>query len=128
MKISLLLTVVHVLIVILPLGTGQSSCPLSTVADIERELDPLLDIADGQANYNPNVSSYQFTCLAPGTTRDTYHRVSIITTYTAQVTHHFQLQCSSGTWNARTNDGFGTLPPIQWKEEIVLLVYLKIQC
>ena len=116
MKIPLLLTVV--LIVILPLGTGQSSSPLSTVDGIEREVIDLLVVA----------LSHQHTCLAPGTTRDTYHRVSIIATYTGQVTQHFQLQCSSGTWNARTNDGFGTLPPIQWKEEIVLLVYLKIQC
>ena len=60
MKIPLLLTVV--LIVILPLGTGQSSCPLSTVDDIERELIDLLVVA----------LSHQYTCLAPGTTRDTY--------------------------------------------------------
>ena len=95
--------------------TGQSSCPLPSAADIERELDPLLDVADGVANYNPNVSSYQFTCLAQGSIRDTYRRVSIIATFApnngvAQQTQHFQLECSSGTWSARTNDGFSTPP------------------
>ena len=95
--------------------TGQSSCPLPSVADIERELDPLLDIADGAANYNPNVSSYQFTCLAQASTKDRYRRVSIIATFNrnsgeAEQTQHFQLECSSGTWNARTNDGFSTPP------------------
>ena len=93
--------------------TGQSLCPLPSVADIERELDPLLDIADGAANYNPNVSSHQFTCLAQGSTRLTYRRVSIIATFTpnigqSQQTQHFQLECSSGTWSAVTNDGFET--------------------
>ena len=93
--------------------TGQ--CPLPTVADIERELDPLLDVADGAANYNPDVSSYQFTCLAQGSTKDTYHRVSIIATFTpnsgeSQQTQHFQLECSSGTWSAVTNHGFETPP------------------
>ena len=121
MKISLFLTAV--LIVILPLAIGQSSCPLPTVDDIERELDPLLDIANGAANYNPNVSSYQFTCLAQGSTRDTYRRVSIIATFTPnngqpQETQHFQLECSSGTWSARTNDGFETPPsnPIERRD------------
>ena len=95
--------------------TGQSSCPLPSVADIERELDPLLDIANGAANYNPNVSSYLFTCLAQGPTRDTYRRVSIVATFISQSgqssqTQHFQLECSSGTWSARTNDGFSTPP------------------
>ena len=95
--------------------TGQSSCPLPSVADIERELDSLLDIADGQANYNPNVSSHQFTCLAQGSIKDTYRRVSIIATFIrnsgqSQQTQHFQLDCSSGTWSAINNDGFGTPP------------------
>ena len=113
MKISLFLTVV--LIVILPLATEQSSCPLPTVADIERELDPLLDIADGAGSYAPNISSYQYTCLAQGSTRDTYRRVSIVATFTPnsgqpQQTQHFQLQCSSGTWSAVTNDGLDTPP------------------
>ena len=103
--------------------TGQSSCPLPSVADIEKELDPLLDIADGAANYNPNVSSHQFTCLAQGSTRLTYRRVSIIATFTpnsgqSQQTQHFQLECSSGTWSARTNDGFETPPsnPIERRD------------
>ena len=93
--------------------TGQ--CPLPTVADIERELDPLLDIADGAANYNPNVSSYDYTCLAQASTKDRYRRVSIIATFTrnsgeTQQIQHFQLECSSGTWSAVTNDGL-QLPP-----------------
>ena len=113
MKILLFLTVV--LIVILPLATGQ--CPLPTVDDIERELNDLLVDADsGGGPYNPNVSSHQYTCLAQGSTRDTYRRVSIIATFTPNIgqfqqTQHFQLQCSSGTWRARTDDGFGTPPP-----------------
>ena len=61
------------------------------------------------------VSSHQYTCLAQGSTRDTYRRVSIIATFTPnsgqpQQTQHFQLQCSNGTWNAVTNDSFGTPP------------------
>ena len=103
--------------------TGQSSCPLPSVADIERELDPLLDIADGAANYNPNISSHQFTCLAQGSTRLTYRRVSIIATFTPNSgqpsqTQHFQLECSSGTWSAVTNDGFETPPsnPIERRD------------
>ena len=108
--ISLLFLIYSPLIV-----TGQSLCPLPSVADIERELDLLLDIADGAANYNPNVSSHQFTCLAQGSTRLTYRRVSIIATFTPKSgqpsqTQHFQLECSSGTWNAVTNHGFGTPP------------------
>ena len=112
MKILLFLSVV--LIVILPLATGQ--CPLPTVDDIERELNDLLVDADsGGGPYNPNVSSYQYTCLAQGSTRDTYRRVSIIATFTpnsgqSQQTQHFQLECSSGTWRARNDDGFGTPP------------------
>ena len=52
MKIPLFLTVV--LIVILPLATGQ--CPLPTVADIESGLADLLQNADaGGAPYNPTV-------------------------------------------------------------------------
>ena len=113
MKIPLFLTVV--LIVILPLATGQSSCPLPTVTDIERELDTLLDIADGAGSYAPNISSYQYTCLAQGSTRDTYRRLSIIATFTPnsgqpQQTQHFQLRCSSGTWSAVTSDGLETPP------------------
>ena len=112
MKISLFLTAV--LIVILPLATGQ--CSLPTVDDIERELIDLINNADlGGGPYNPNVSSYQYTCLAQGSTRDTYRIVSIIATFTPksgqpQQTQHFQLECSSGTWSARTNDGFETPP------------------
>ena len=100
----------------MPLATGQSSCPLPTVDDIERELNPLLVDADsGGGPYNPTVSSYQFTCLAQGSTRDTYRRVSIIATFTpnngqSSQTQHFQLDCSSGTWSPRTNDGFNTPP------------------
>ena len=96
--------------------TGQSSCPLPSVTDIERELNNLLLDADsGGGPYNPNVSSHQFTCLAQGSTRLTYRRVSIIATFTpnsgqSQQTQHFQLECSSGTWTARTNDGFKTPP------------------
>ena len=107
-SISLLFLIYSPLIV-----TGQ--CPLPTVADIERELDPLLNIADGPGSYAPNVSSYQYTCLAQGSTRDTYRRVSIIATFTPNSgqpsqTQHFQLECSSGTWSAVTNHGFGTPP------------------
>ena len=114
MKILLFLSVV--VIVILPLAIGQSSCPLPTVADIERELIVLLLNADtGGGPYDPTVSSYQYTCLAQGSTRNTYRRVSIIATFTSksgqsQQTQHFQLQCLSGTWGAVTNDGFGTPP------------------
>ena len=114
MKITLFLSVI--LIVILPLATGQSSCPLPTVDDIERELnDLLLDADSGGGPYDPTVSSYQYTCLAQGSTRDTYRRVSIIATFTpnngqSSQTQHFQLDCSSGTWMARINDGFGTPP------------------
>ena len=119
MKISLFLTAV--LIVILPFATGQ--CPLPTVDDIERELIPLLIIEIGEGSYAPNVSSHQYTCLAQGSTRDTYRRVSIIATFTPnngqpQETQHFQLECSSGTWSARTNDGFETPPsnPIERRD------------
>ena len=114
MKISLFLTIK--MIVILPLATGQSSCPIPTVADIERELiDLLLNADSGGGPYNPTVSSYQYTCLAQGSTRDTYRRVSIIATFTpksgqASQTEHFQLECSSGTWSAVTDDGFDTPP------------------
>ena len=115
MKIMpLFLTVVS--IVILPLVTGQSSCPLPTIDDIESGLIGLLfDTDSGGGPYDPTVSSYQYTCLAQGSTRDTYRRVSIIATFTpksgqSQQTQHFQLQCSSGTWNAVTNDGFETPP------------------
>ena len=121
MKIPLFLTAV--LIVILPLATGQSSCPLPTVDDIERELNNLLVDVIGDGSYAPNVSSHQYTCLAQGLTRDTYRRVSIIATFTPnngqpQETQHFQLECSSGTWNARTNDGFETPPsnPIERRD------------
>ena len=104
-----------VLIVILPLASGQSSCPLPTVADIEREVYILLEVADSGASYAPNVSSHQYTCLAQGSTKDTYRRVSIIATFTpkngqSQQTQHFQLACSSGTWSAVTDHGFGTPP------------------
>ena len=95
---------------------GQSSCPLPTVDDIEMELiDLLLDADSGGGPYNPTVSSYQYTCLAQGSTKDTYRRVSIIATFTSKSgqssqTQHFQLECPSGTWSAVTNDGFG-IPP-----------------
>ena len=112
MKIPLFLTVV--LIVILPLATGQ--CPLPAIPDIERELAALLQNADaGGAPYDPNVSSHNYTCLAQGSTKDTYRRVSIIATFTPnsgqpQQTQHFQLECSSGTWDAVTNEGLETPP------------------
>ena len=101
------------------LVTAQSNCPLPlpTVTEIERELKILLFNADsGGGPYNATVSSYQYTCLAQGSTRDTYRRVSIIATFTpnsgvAERREHFQLECSSGTWRARTNDGFETPPP-----------------
>ena len=94
---------------------GQSSCPLPTVDDIESDLIPLLIDADGAGSYNPTVSSHQYTCLAQGSTKDTYRRVSIIATFTpnngaAERREHFQLTCSSGTWSARTDDGFETPP------------------
>ena len=116
MKIPLFLTVV--LIVILPLPTGQSSCPLPTVADIESGLADLLDNADsGGAPHDPTVSSHNYTCLAQGSTKDNYRRVSIIATFTPksgelQQTQHFQLQCLSGSnsWSAITNDGLETPP------------------
>ena len=114
MKTTLFLTVV--LIVLLPLASGQSSCSLPTVADIERELIDLLLTADpGGGPYATNVSSYQYTCLAQGSTRDTYRRVSIIATFTpnngqSSQTQHFQLECSSGTWSAVTNHGFSAPP------------------
>ena len=110
-SISLLFLIYSPLMVI-----GQSSCPLPTVDDIERELNALLLDADsGGGPYNATVSSHQYTCLAQGSTRDTYRRVSIIATFTSKSgqpsqTQHFQLECSSGTWSARTNDGFDTPP------------------
>ena len=98
------------------LVTAQNNCPLPIVADIERELIPLLLNGDaGGGPYNPTVSSYQYTCLAQASTKDRYRRVSIIATFTPKTgqssqTKHFQLECSSGTWSAVTNDGFGTPP------------------
>ena len=96
--------------------TTQSNCPLPTIADIVGELNVLLVNADsGGGPYNARVSSYQYTCLAQGSTKDRYRRVSIIATFTPKSgqpsqTQHFQLECSSGTWSARTNDGFETPP------------------
>ena len=98
------------------LVTAQNNCPLPTVDDIERELiDLLLNADSGGGPYNPTVSSHQYTCLAQGSTRDTYRRVSIIATFTPNTgqssqTQHFQLECSSDTWIAVTNDGFDTPP------------------
>ena len=95
---------------------AQSNCPLPTVDDIKRELNPLLLDADsGGGPYNPTVSSYLYTCLAQASTKDRYRRVSIIATFTpksgqSSQTQHFQLTCSSGTWSARTDDGFETPP------------------
>ena len=95
---------------------GQSSCPLPTAEDIERELiDLLLDADSGGGPYNPTVSIYNFTCLAQGSTKDTYRRVSIIATFTPKSgqpsqTQHFQLECSSNLWDARIIDGFETPP------------------
>ena len=105
-----------ILIIILPLTTGQTSCPLPTVAGIESGLNELLITADsGGGPYNATVSSHNYTCLAQGSARDTYRRVSIIATFTpnsgrSSQTQHFQLECSSGTWSARTDDSFGTPP------------------
>ena len=98
------------------LVTAQNNCPLPTVDDIKSNLtDLLLDADSGGGPYNPTVSSYQYTCFAQGSTRDTYRRVSIIATFTPKSgqpsqTEHFQLECPSGTWSAVTNDGFGTPP------------------
>ena len=44
-------------LVLLPL-TSNGQCHLPTVADIERELNVLLTVADGEGSYAPNVSSY----------------------------------------------------------------------
>ena len=110
-RISLLFLIYSPLMV-----TGQSSCPLPTVADIERELNDSLNVADsGGGPYNAKLLSHQYTCLAQGPTRDTYCRVSIIATFISksgqpQQTQHFQFECLNGTWNARTNDGFNTPP------------------
>ena len=73
----------------------------------------LLDADSGAGSYDPTVSSDQYTCIAQGST--IYCRVSIIATFTpnngqSQQTQHFQLECSSGTWSAVTDDGFGTPP------------------
>ena len=98
------------------LVTAQSNCPIPTVDDIERELNDLLLHEDsGGRPYNPTVLSYQYTCLAQGSTKDRYRRVSIIATFTPKSgqlsqTQHFQLECPSGTWSAVTNHGFGTPP------------------
>ena len=114
MKIPLFLTVV--LIVILPLVTGPSSCPLPTVAEIESGLTGLLLNENlGGASYTPTILSCQYTCLAQGSTRDSYRRVSIIATFTPnsrqpEQTQQFQLECLNGTWIAVTNHGFGTPP------------------
>ena len=121
MKIPLFLSVV--LIVISLLATGQSSCPLPTVNDIESGLISLLvainalgsgsDESEGQ--YDPTVSSHQYICLAQGSFRDTYRIVSIIATFTPNSgqpheTQHFQLQCPNNIWRAVTDDGF-RIPP-----------------
>ena len=108
-------------LVLLPL-TSNGQCHLPTVADIERELNVLL-IVDGEGSYASNVSSYNYTCLAQGSTKDTYRRVSIIATFTPnsgqpQQTQHFQLTCSSGTWSAVTDERFETPPlnPIERRD------------
>ena len=109
------------LLVLLSLSTTGRDCPLPTLDDIEDELKDLLNNADsGGGPHTPDVSSHQYTCLAQGSTRDSYRRVSIIATFTAnsgqpQQTQQFQLKCLSGTWNAETNDGFET-PPSNPKE------------
>ena len=119
MKIPLFLSVV--LIVISLLATGQSLCPLPTIDDIESGLTDLLLATNGlgsgesEGQYDPTVSSHQYTCLAQGLTRDTYRRVSIIATFTANSgqpsqTQHFQLQCPNSTWRAVSDDGFRTPP------------------
>ena len=99
--------------VILPLTTAQ--CPLSTVDDIYIYRSVYISSCCRFRSIicSLYVSSHQNTCLAQGSTRDTYRRVSIIATFTpnngqSQQTQHFQLQCSRGTWNAITIDGFGT--------------------
>ena len=109
------------LLVLLPLSTTGRDCPLPTVDVIEDELKDLLDNADsGGGPYTPDISSHEYTCLAQGSTRDTYRRVSIIATFSPnsrkhQQTQHFQLECLSGTWSAVTNHGFQT-PPSNPKE------------
>ena len=121
MKIPLFLSVV--LIVISLLATGQSSCPLPTVDDIESGLISLLVATnalgsgsdDSEGQYDPIVSSHQYTCLAQGSFRDTYRIVSIIATFTPnsgqpQQTQHFQLQCPNSIWRAVTDDGI-RIPP-----------------
>ena len=106
---------VVLLLILLPL-TSTDQCTLPTADDIEEELKDLLNNADsGGGPYAPSVSLYNYTCLARGSIRDTYRRVSIIATFTAnsgqpQQTQHFQLKCSRGTWDAVTNDGFQAPP------------------
>ena len=96
MNIYFFLSVVLIVILLLPIG--QSSCHLPKVADIiEREVYTLLVVTDSVASYAPIVSSHQYTCLAQGSTKDTYGRVSIIATFTPnngqpQQTQHFQLE------------------------------------
>ena len=110
-------------LVLLPL-TSNGQCHLPTVADIERELNVLLTVADGEGLYAPNVSSYNYTCLAQGSTRDTYRRVSIIATFTPnsgadERREHFQLTCNiNNIWSAVTDEGFDTPPsnPIERRD------------
>lgn len=105
------------LLVVLPLATAQSQlCSLPNKDGIERELEDLLINADASGSYDPTVQSHQYTCLAQGSTKDTYRRVSIIATFIpnsgqSQRTEHFQLECISGTWSAITNHGFEPPPP-----------------
>ena len=104
-------------LVLLPL-TSNGQCHLPTVAEIESGLNELLRIADDdnvEGPFNATVSSYNYTCLAQGSTKDTYRIVSIIATFTPNNrqpsrTQHFQLVCSSGTWSAVTDDRLDTPP------------------
>lgn len=111
MKISFVL-----LLAVLPLATAQSRpCPLPNKDDIEKGLKDLLLNADASGSYDPTLQSYQYTCLAQGSIKDTYRRVSIIGTFIpnsgqSQRTEHFQLECISGIWSAVTNHGFETPP------------------
>lgn len=104
------------LLVVLPLATAQIPCPLPNKDDIEKGLKDLLLNADASGSYDPMLQSHQYTCLAQGSTKDTYRRVSIIGTFIpnsgqSQRTEHFQLACVSGIWSAITNDGFEAPPP-----------------
>ena len=110
--IKLLLTSVIILLGYLVVA---QDCPLPTNADIVRELDILLQNADGSQTYNVTIiGAVHYVCQSQGNTKGTYQYVSIIAAFTPnpgqpQQTNIFQLICNTGpTWSADTDGGLDT--------------------